>query len=321
MSAKLATSNEFRLLTRAIQCRSRHQLNSNNNAAISAGAARLPQRSMPPNAGMAMVGVLQGYRATLHEPRGCRQHNFQKLYSTATTYETETVSTMDSMDFRIFYKKGGKTISPWHDIPLSDDGETFNFVCEIPKESSAKMEVATDEATTPIKQDTKKGALRFYPYNINWNYGLFPQTWEDPGHTNEACGGVAGDNDPVDVVEIGSKTLDMGGVYKVKVLGVYAMIDDGELDWKVICLNTSDPKAASVNTLEDVEREFPGELEKILVWFRDYKMPDGKPANEFGYDNKCLDKDFALDVIKETHEFWNKLKSGARENTEGLALE
>ena len=26
----------------------------------------------------------------------------------------------------------------------------------------------------------KKGKLRFYPYNINWNYGLLPQTWEDP---------------------------------------------------------------------------------------------------------------------------------------------
>jgi hypothetical protein len=25
----------------------------------------------------------------------------------------------------------------------------------------------------------------------------------------------------------------MGGVYRVKPLGVYAMIDDGELDWKV----------------------------------------------------------------------------------------
>ena len=25
-----------------------------------------------------------------------------------------------------------------------------------------------DETATPIKQDTKKGALRFYPYNINW---------------------------------------------------------------------------------------------------------------------------------------------------------
>lgn len=42
------------------------------------------------------------------------------------------------------------------------------------------MEVATDEKLNPIKQDVKKGALRFYPYNINWNYGLLPQTWEDP---------------------------------------------------------------------------------------------------------------------------------------------
>lgn len=42
------------------------------------------------------------------------------------------------------------------------------------------MEVATDEKLNPIKQDVKKGNLRFYPYNINWNYGLLPQTWEDP---------------------------------------------------------------------------------------------------------------------------------------------
>ncbi len=41
-----------------------------------------------------------------------------------------------------------------------------------------------DEPCTPIKQDVKKGKLRFYPYNINWNYGLLPQTWEDPGVTN-----------------------------------------------------------------------------------------------------------------------------------------
>ncbi len=44
-----------------------------------------------------------------------------------------------------------------------------------------------DEPKTPIKQDVKKGKLRFYPYNINWNYGLLPQTWEDPAHTNTDC--------------------------------------------------------------------------------------------------------------------------------------
>ena len=36
--------------------------------------------------------------------------------------------------------------------------------------------------------------------------------------------------------------------------GVYAMIDDGELDWKVIAINAEDPKAALVNDVEDVER-------------------------------------------------------------------
>ncbi len=48
-----------------------------------------------------------------------------------------------------------------------------------------------DEEKTPIKQDTKKGKLRHYPYNINWNYGMLPQTWEDPAHKAEDIGGVA----------------------------------------------------------------------------------------------------------------------------------
>jgi hypothetical protein len=54
-------------------------------------------------------------------------------------------------------------VSPWHDIPLQLGGGVFNFIVEIPKESSAKMEIATDEPYTPIKQDTKKGKLRYYP--------------------------------------------------------------------------------------------------------------------------------------------------------------
>jgi inorganic pyrophosphatase len=33
-----------------------------------------------------------------------------------------------------------------------------------------------------------------------------------------------------------------------------------------------------------------------MEWFRDYKMPDGKPANHFGYDFKPKDKAFTLKV-------------------------
>ncbi len=59
-----------------------------------------------------------------------------------------------------------QVISVWHDIPLyvRDEGEKctghLNFVCEIPRCSRKKFEIATDEVGNPIKQDTKKGLLR-----------------------------------------------------------------------------------------------------------------------------------------------------------------
>ncbi|KAK9789233.1 hypothetical protein WJX73_007750 [Symbiochloris irregularis] len=223
--------------------------------------------------------------------------------------------------YRLFLQQEGKDVSSWHDIPLRNEDGSLNFVCEIPKETSAKFEVATGEAGNPIKQDMKKGKLRFYPYPINWNYGMLPQTWEDPSHSNDDLGGITGDNDPVDVVEIGSTQLASGGVYSVKAVGAYAMVDDGELDWKIICIRSDDPLASKINDVEDVEREMPGELEKIMVWFRDYKIPDGKPPNAFGYDNKPQNSQFAHQIIADTHGLYNQLKEGQRINDKNLALQ
>lgn len=112
----------------------------------------------------------------------------------------------------------------------------------------------------------------------------------------------------------------MGSVTPVKPLGALAMIDDGELDWKIICIAADDPKAAEVNDVEDVERVIPGELEAIRVWFRDYKTPDGKPENKFGYNNRTQPRAFAIEVIEETHGYWKALTSGARKNDEELAF-
>jgi inorganic pyrophosphatase len=81
-----------------------------------------------------------------------------------TDFKTEVVGQPETLDYRVFFLDStGKKVSPWHDVPLHLGDGVFNFIVEIPKESSAKMEVATDEAYTPIKQDTKKGKLRYYP--------------------------------------------------------------------------------------------------------------------------------------------------------------
>jgi inorganic pyrophosphatase len=172
--------------------------------------------------------------------------------------------------------------------------------------TKAKMEVATKEESNPVAQDMKKGKLRDYHGPIFWNYGCLPQTWEDPGVKHPELG-CFGDNDPIDVVEIGSVALPMGSVTSVKPLGVLAMIDDGELDWKVLAIATSDPLAATYNDISDVPESIKS---GVREWFRWYKTPDDKPLNEFGFDEKYLDKAHAIEVIQETHDAWKALQSG-----------
>ena len=59
------------------------------------------------------------------------------------------------------------------------------------------------------------------------------------------------------MVEIGERRAETGEVLKVKPLAVLAMIDEGELDWKIIAISADDPKASLVNNANDVETHFP----------------------------------------------------------------
>lgn len=107
-----------------------------------------------------------------------------------------------------------------HDLPAQSLPQAvFNFVCEIPRGQTAKLEIDTDSPHNPIVQDvTKKGACwclashlivprarpiphhlgprtttptrragepRFYGIKSLVNYGAIPQTYEDPSHADE----------------------------------------------------------------------------------------------------------------------------------------
>ena len=203
-------------------------------------------------------------------------------------------------------------LSLWHDVPLaapgsSGRGSLFNFICEIPKCTRKKFEVATTEGATPIKQDTKKGVLReFKKGDIFFNYGCFPRTWEDPRHVSPDTG-YPGDNDPLDVCEIGLRQIQTGEIRPVKVLGVLAMIDDDETDWKIVAIDAADRWASELNDVGDVERLLPGTVSLIREWFRTYKIPDGKPPNKFALGEECKGAAYAHKVIHETHEAWVNL--------------
>ena len=40
------------------------------------------------------------------------------------------------------------------------------------------------------------------------------------------------------------KVLSCGEVIRVKILGILALIDQGETDWKIIAINVNDPEAS-----------------------------------------------------------------------------
>ncbi|KAJ2162739.1 Inorganic pyrophosphatase [Coemansia sp. RSA 552] len=231
-------------------------------------------------------------------------------------YTTRTVGEPNTLDYRVFIEKDGQVVSPFHDIPLFADEANgiYNMVVEIPRWTNAKMEISKEDKMNPIKQDTKKGKLRFvrnaFPHHgYIWNYGALPRTWEDPNQTNSDTKCV-GDNDPIDVCEIGEAIGYTGQVKQVKVLGVMALIDEGETDWKVLVIDVTDPLAAKMNDIDDIERYMPGLLHATNEWFRIYKIPDGKPENQFAFGGEAKKKAYALDVVKETAEAWNDLVNG-----------
>lgn len=173
------------------------------------------------------------------------------------------------------------------------------------------MQISLAEKLNPIKQDVKKGKLRYvancFPHHgYIWNYGALPQTWENPEHI-DASTGCKGDNDPIDVLEIGYRVAKRGEVCQVKILGTVALIDEGETDWKLLSINVNDPLANELNDINDVEKHFPGLLKATIEWFKIYKVPDGKPENQFAFNGEAKNAAFATNVIAETHKFWKSL--------------
>ena len=84
---------------------------------------------------------------------------------------------------------------------------------------------------------------------------MIPRTWENSERLDQEIG-LKGDNDPIDVLELGNKPISIssiintevesGEVVEVRVLGALCLIDQGELDWKLLTLNSLQSKEQGV---------------------------------------------------------------------------
>ena len=147
------------------------------------------------------------------------------------------------------------------------------FVCEIPAGTRAKMEVNLQSAHNPIVQDKHRNEdLRYWSKAPMFNYGMIPQTYEDP---KKKCpiANMFGDADPIDVVDISTiRSMDVGSIAPAKILGSFCLIDEGEADWKII---------VSTNPSDNLNNEV---LQNIFHFFETYKTD----AQNYIHNNRQL---------------------------------
>lgn len=87
--------------------------------------------------------------------------------------------------------------------------------------------------------------------------------------------------------EIGSALWKTGDVIRVKILGCWAMIDEGETDWKILAINVADENAAKYNDFGDVPEEVRN---RVFTFLRDYKIPSGSGPNQFAFNSEIQPK-------------------------------
>lgn len=150
--------------------------------------------------------------------------------------------------------------------PVNLDG-TINAVVEIPAGTTAKYD--TNVNTGMIELEQKNGKPRFVQYlGYPCNYGHVPRSI--------LLKSKGGDGDALDVCVLGP-VMPTGAVVKARAIGILTLLDNGEVDDKLIAVAQTGA-FATVSSLSDLDKRFPGVTAILQTWFTSYKGygKDGK---------------------------------------------
>lgn len=71
---------------------------------------------------------------------------------------------------------------------------------------------------------------------------------------------------------------------KLKIIGSLCLIDQDEMDWKILSIEESFAKNHNIRDAYQFDQRNPGAIKAVKEWFRIIKTYDGKAENRFGRD-------------------------------------
>jgi inorganic pyrophosphatase len=135
-----------------------------------------------------------------------------------------------------------------------ENGEV-NTVVEISKGSTHKIEWDRERAAFTL--DRVEPAIFAKPVN----YGFIPGTVDEDG-------------DELDTLVVTDEPIPTGVWLKAKIVGILNFEDDGEMDYKIVCVPADDRQTGdSVNTLDDLGDRWKQQIEHHFTHYKDLKKP------------------------------------------------
>ena len=146
----------------------------------------------------------------------------------------------------------------FHTIPQDKAPEILNLIVEIQKGDFNKYEYNKDLGI--LELDRVLHGPTVFPVN----YCDVPNTWNKH------------DNDPLDAAVFSTGGIIAGALVKGRVVGMMEMVDNGEIDHKIICVNANDPRYDHVQHVDDLT---PYERKDLKTFMEIYKYAQTGPGS------------------------------------------
>lgn len=164
---------------------------------------------------------------------------------------------------------------PWHNVSIGiNNPQLVNGIIEIPKNCRAKYELDKESGMLILDR------VLYSSINYPANYGFIPQTYCD-------------DDDPLDILVLSQIEIVPMCIVEAKVIGVMRMLDEGEMDDKIIAVAKND---MSVNHINDIAELPPHLVKELRSFFEDYKKLENKSVVVEDFQGK----ETAFKIVKQS---------------------
>ncbi|MDC1195262.1 inorganic diphosphatase [Flavobacteriaceae bacterium] len=167
----------------------------------------------------------------------------------------------------------------YYNLSPETSNNIFKAVIEIPAGTNKKYEYNKKTKTFEIdKRDGQDRIIKYLPYV--GNYGFIPSTYSDPKK--------GGDGDALDVLIL-SESIPTGTVVEIRPIAMLKLIDDGEIDYKIIAIpNSEKQQILKVTNYKEFSDNFPEIKTIIELWFLNYNKIESAKIEGWVNEKKAI---------------------------------